>query len=69
MAGPFNASRAWRASAGLAVLLALANLGRLAGMAWSSDAFALIHGPIGANVFDGLQVAVVLALGHWASRA
>jgi hypothetical protein len=37
-------------------------------MAWSADAYALIHGPIGANVFDGALVVAVLALGNWASQ-
>ncbi|MFV0298208.1 MAG: hypothetical protein ACK5JT_19050 [Hyphomicrobiaceae bacterium] len=41
---------------------------RLIAMAWSGEDYAFWHGPIGRNVFDAAQIAVVLALGNWASR-
>lgn len=47
----------------------IANMLRLAAMAWSSESYALVHGPIGANVFDLFQAMVVLTLGNWASEA
>ena len=52
----------------LALVYAAANLIRLAGMAWSADAYALVHGPVGANVFDLFQALLVLGLGNWVSE-
>lgn len=67
--GEVNRSRLWQAFAVLLLAYGVANLLRLAGMAWSAEAYALVHGPIGANVFDMFQAALVLALGNWASSA
>ncbi|MDX2156770.1 MAG: hypothetical protein SFW09_09685 [Hyphomicrobiaceae bacterium] len=60
--------RTFAAVAILAVAYALANAARLGAMSWSGDMYALIHGPIGRNVFDLLQTVAVLGLGSWASR-
>lgn len=51
----------------LAVAVTVANLIRLSLMAWSADMYELVHGPIGANIYDGLQAGLVIALGNWAS--
>lgn len=66
--GETTRRRLVRAGMALAALYAVANLVRLAAMAWSSEAYALVHGPVGANLFDLFQVAAVLVLGNWASR-
>jgi hypothetical protein len=52
----------------LFLLYGVANTARLAAMAWSGEVYQLVHGPIGANVYDALQTLVVLGLGNWASR-
>jgi hypothetical protein len=57
-----------RAAISLALFYAVTNIVRLAIMSLSGDAYALAHGPIGANIFDGLQTLAVLVLGNWASR-
>ena len=63
----------WRrmpmAAAGLAFLYGMSNIVRLAIMSLSGDAYAITHGPIGANIFDGLLTLGVLTLGGWASRS
>lgn len=51
-----------------ALTLALLNWVRLAIMTWSYDLYSLAHGPIGANIFDLLQTALIIAAGMWASR-
>ena len=66
--GDVKPGRLWRAALALGLIYAVANLVRLAIMAWSSDAYALAHGPIGANIFDVFQAATVLLLGNWASQ-
>lgn len=58
-----------RAGAVLAAALLIANLLRLAAMTWSGEAYALVHGPIGSNIFDALEAIAVLGLGHWAANA
>lgn len=45
------------------------NLLRLSLMAWSSEFYLLIHGPVGANLFDLAQTAIVVGLGMWAARS
>jgi hypothetical protein len=66
--GGIRAEKVWRACLALALFVAVANLARLGAMAWSADAYALLHGPIGANAFDGALALAVLALGNWASQ-
>lgn len=56
------------ASAILGVGLFAANLVRLAAMAWSADAYAAVHGPLGASLFDAGQGLAVLALGNWVAK-
>lgn len=48
--------------------LALANWLRLAIMTWSNELYQLAHGPIGANIFDLTQTAILIAAAMWASR-
>lgn len=60
--------RLWQAGALAGAILLVANLVRLCAMAWSPEAYAAAHGPLGANAFDGLQAIAILALGNWASR-
>ena len=67
--GNLDRDRVWRAGMGLAGILFAANLVRLCVMAWSAEDYTVAHGLLGANLFDGFQVIVVLALGSWASRA
>ncbi len=50
------------------VVLALLNWVRLAVMTMSYELYDLAHGPIGANIFDLLQTAVIIVAGLWASR-
>lgn len=57
-----------RAGAGLAIVLAAANAVRLAAMAWSAENYALVHGVLGANVYDALQVLAVLGFASRAAR-
>ncbi|MBL8566313.1 MAG: hypothetical protein JNM89_11410 [Hyphomicrobiaceae bacterium] len=66
--GPVSPRRLLNACIALGALYAVANLARLAAMAWSADYYALVHGPIGANIFDLFQVVAVLALAASASR-
>lgn len=65
--GAPDRSRLLRASLALFVAVAITNMMRLSLMAWSADMYDLVHGPIGANIYDGLQAALVIALGNWAS--
>jgi hypothetical protein len=53
----------------LVLIGVVANVVRLAAMAWSGEMFALVHGPIGASVYDALQTGLVLAIGAWMSRS
>ena len=55
-------------AAATALILAFANWGRLAWMTWSHYDYTLAHGPIGANLFDVTQTAIIIAAGLWASR-
>lgn len=66
--GGIDKSRAIRACLVLAVLYVVANTLRLAAMAWSADMYTIVHGPVGANIFDMIQIFAVLCLGTWASR-
>lgn len=66
--GDARQSRIWQALATLAVIYALANLVRLGAMAWSAESYALVHGPIGTNLFDLFQALLVLTLGNWVSE-
>ncbi len=66
--GGLKREKFWRACAALALFVFVANLARLCAMAWSADLYAFVHGPIGANVFDGALVLAVLGLGNWASQ-
>ncbi|MBI1385187.1 MAG: hypothetical protein GC150_09775 [Rhizobiales bacterium] len=69
MGGRPHASRLLTAIAGVTLLLILANTARLAVMALSAEQYAFAHGPIGANLFDGLMVFSAIAAGWWSSRA
>lgn len=60
--------RLWVAGCALVALYACANVVRLAFMSLSGDAYALAHGPIGANLFDAATSFAVVALGYRASR-
>ncbi|MGD9670867.1 MAG: hypothetical protein AB7U75_17800 [Hyphomicrobiaceae bacterium] len=66
--GEVKPLRLKRALLALCGLYAVANILRLAAMAWSAESYALVHGPVGANAFDLYQATVVLALGNWASE-
>jgi hypothetical protein len=61
----------WRLVTGVAIaagsLLFAANTVRLALMAVSSDMYAMVHGPVGANIFDAAQVGLVVAAAWIAS--
>lgn len=48
--------------------LGLGNWGRLALMAWSHESFLLVHGPVGANLFDVFQSLCILGAGMWLGR-
>ncbi|MFM1813691.1 MAG: hypothetical protein RLZ98_386 [Pseudomonadota bacterium] len=48
---------------GLAILITAGNWLRLAAMSWSAPMFELAHGPVGANIFDLFQTALVVAPG------
>ncbi len=50
------------------VVLTLLNWVRLAIMTMSYELYELAHGPIGANLFDLTQTAIIIAAGMWASR-
>lgn len=52
----------------IALAYGLANWIRLAAMAWSAESYALVHGPVGANIFDLAQSVMVLAAGTWLGR-
>lgn len=65
--GAPDRGRLMRAGLVLAVAVTVANLVRLSMMAWSADMYELVHGPIGANIYDGLQAGLVIGLGNWAS--
>lgn len=67
--GEVNTRKLGQAVLLLCAIYFVANMLRLAAMAWSSETYTLVHGPIGANVFDLSQATVVLALGNWASEA
>lgn len=67
--GDVNQKKLWQALLALCGIYVVANMLRLTGMAWSAESYALVHGPIGANVFDLFQATVVLVLGNWASES
>ena len=67
--GGCDRDRLIRSAGCLAVLYMSANIIRLGFMSLSGEAYALAHGPIGANIFDGLQSLAVVLLGNWASRS
>lgn len=48
-----------------AVLLVLGNWLRLAGMAISAEHYALIHGPVGANLIDLYQTFLIVAAAYF----
>ena len=41
---------------------------RLVLMAWSADVHAIVHGPVGSNVYDLIQTAAVIGIGVMAAR-
>lgn len=51
-----------------AMTLALANWARLAWMTWSHYDYSIVHGAIGANLFDVLQTAIIIGAGLWAAK-
>ncbi len=51
-----------------ALLLTAANWLRLGVMVWSDPMFRLAHGPVGANVFDLVQTALILWAGYLLCR-
>lgn len=66
--GTIDRRRLMHALLALVAIFAIANLVRLGAMAWSAQAYAFMHGAIGANLFDAFQALLVLALGNWASE-
>jgi hypothetical protein len=48
-----------------ALLLVLGNWLRLAGMAISAENYELVHGPIGANLFDLYQTVLIIAAAYF----
>lgn len=66
--GTIDRRRLMHALLALVAIFACANLVRLGAMAWSAQAYAFMHGAIGANLFDAFQALLVLALGNWASE-
>jgi hypothetical protein len=56
--------RALRLAALTAVLLTFGNWARLAAMSVSAEQYELIHGPLGANLFDLYQTALVIAAAY-----
>lgn len=52
---------AWREAALLAAFLVVFNLGRLAIMAWSAEAYTLAHGLWGGLAFDTVSTLAILA--------
>jgi hypothetical protein len=62
LSGGFEAGPFLKRAAVVAIIYVVANFVRLTAMAWSADIYQIAHGPIGANVFDGLTVFAVIAL-------
>lgn len=50
------------------LVLAFTNWIRIAIMTWSKPMYDLAHGPIGANIFDLSQTAIIILAALWASR-
>jgi len=69
LANGFDRRRMGLALAATLLLNPAVNLLRLSLMAWSSDLYLLIHGPVGANLFDLAQTAIVVCLGLWAAKS
>ena len=69
LAGGRSARRLGLATAGVAAVCIAINLLRLTLMASSGDLYALVHGPIGANVFDAAQMLAAAGFGLWAVRS
>jgi hypothetical protein len=67
--GPLDKRRLGLALAMAAGLYVVGNTLRLVLMTWSAEFYDVVHGEVGANVFDGLQIALVLGVGVWASRS
>lgn len=66
--GGVRQSRLLAPMALVGIAFALANWCRLAAMAWSAESYALVHGPIGGNLYDLGQSLLVLAAGTWMGR-
>lgn len=66
--GPTDVRTAALPMLGVAAAFATLNLARLCAMAWSAEAYELVHGAVGANLFDAAQVALVLLGGSRAVR-
>jgi len=67
--GPLDVRRCAIACAAATVIVFVGNQLRLLLMTWSAPLYETVHGSVGANVFDLLQIALVLALGLMASRS
>lgn len=67
--GPLDVRRCGIACVAATVTVLAGNQIRLLLMAWSAPLYEIVHGPVGANVYDLLQVALVLVLGLMASRS
>lgn len=52
----------------MAFFYVVTNTARLVAMTLSPESYDLVHGPVGANIFDGMQTATVVGLAAWASR-
>ena len=66
--GPVDARRLSWGAAGAVLVYVVANDVRLAFMTWSGEFYAVVHSPIGANLFDLFQTALVLWVGSAVSR-
>ena len=66
--GPLNGKRLLAAMAVATVIVFIGNEIRLLLMTWSANLYDWVHGPIGANIYDGWQVLLVLAAGVGANR-
>lgn len=67
--GPLDARRCGIVCAAAAVAVFAGNQIRLLLMTWSAPMYELVHGREGANIYDLLQVALVLVFGLLASRS
>lgn len=66
--GSFDARRCLVACLLATVVILVGNQMRLLLMTWSAPFYDAVHGSVGANIYDLLQVLLVLALGLVASR-